>query len=398
MPLGEPIAATLAAAAARTMPRRTSLPRRTFLSRKKMSGAGLVRWLTPAPERRLHEKISDEGSYIACYHPAMQRRNFVKLVGGSALWPLAAQAQQPAMRRLGMLILGAPDDSFGKGIATTFTGELASLGWHEGANLRIDWRWYGADAALAERQARELLALGPDALVAGGNPAVEVLRRQTKSIPVVFAVISDPVGMGYAASLAHPGGNLTGFSSYDPPVYTKEFQMLTEITPPASTIAALYNPATAPYASRMVGAVQAGAKSLGVVVRDAPCHDEAGIEAVMISLAQGGNGGLVALGDIFTQVHREAITGLALKYKIPTVVNTRQIAESGGMIGYVLDIPDLFNRAAVYVDRVLKGAKPADLPVQLPNKFELIINLKTAKSLGVKIPPSLIATADRVIE
>ena len=316
-----------------------------------------------------------------------------------ATWPVLARAQQRGTRRLGLLILGVPDDAFGKDIFAAFTRDLAVLGWQEGVNLHIDWRWYGADAALAERQAAELIALNPDVIVAGGNPAVEVLQKQTKTIPVVFAVISDPIGMGYAASLAHPGGNMTGFSSYDPPIYTKELQMLTEITPPATTAAALYNPQTAPYASRMVRAVTNAAKSIGVAVRDTPCRDDTEIEAVVAALAQGGGGGgLLVLGDIFTQVHREAITSLALKYKIPTVVNTRQITESGGLIGYVLDIPDLFSRSTIYVDRILKGEKPGDLPVQLPTKFELIINLKTAKALDVAISPALLATSDRVIE
>jgi putative ABC transport system substrate-binding protein len=199
-------------------------------------------------------------------------------------------------------------------------------------------------------------------------------------------------------SLAHPGGNLTGFMSYDPPIYTKQLQMLTEISPPATIVAVLYNPETAPYASRMLRAIDDAARSIGVTVRDAPCHDDTGIEAVMSGLASSGGGGLLALGDVFNQVHREAIVALALKYNIPTVVNTRQITESGGLMSYALDIPDLFRRSAAYVDRILKGERPADLPVQAPTKFELIINLKTAKVLGRAIPPSLIATADAVIE
>jgi putative ABC transport system substrate-binding protein len=322
------------------------------------------------------------------------------LLGGAVVaWPRAARAQQQgATRRLGFLGLGLASDTFGKNIIAAFLQGLGALGWTERVNLHIDWRWYGADATLGERQAAELIALKPDVLLAGGNPAVEKVRQQTKTIPVVFALISDPVGMGYVDSLAHPGGNTTGFESYDPPIYTKELQMLTEITPPASTVAILYNPETAPYASRMVRVMEDAAKSIGVAVRDAPCHDDTGIEAVMASLAKGGGGGLLALGDIFTQVHREAIVALALKYKIPTVANTRQIAESGALISYALDIPDLFRRSATYVDRILKGEKPAELPVQAPTKFELLINLKTAKALGITVPNKLLATADEVIE
>ena len=268
----------------------------------------------------------------------------------------------------------------------------------EGIDLHIDWRWYGANATLGKAQAAELIALKPDVLLVGGNPAVEEVRQQTTALPVVFALVSDPVGMGYVESLAHPGGNITGFMSYDPPIYTKQLQMLAEIAPPATIVAVLYNPETAPYASRMLRALNDAAGSIGVTVRDAPCHDDTGIEAVMSKLASSRGGGLLALGDVFNQVHREAIVALALKYKIPTVVNTRQITESGGLMSYALDIPDLFRRSAAYVDRILKGERPADLPVQVPTKFELTSNLKTARALGRTIPPSLIGTADAVIE
>jgi putative ABC transport system substrate-binding protein len=329
----------------------------------------------------------------------VKRRKFMTLLGSAAAWPVLAHAQQRGERqRLGVLTLGLASDAFGKGIIAGVLQGLDALGWKERVNLLIDWRWYGADAALAERQAAELIALKPDVILAGGNPAVEKMRQQSKAIPVVFALISDPVGLGYVDSLAHPGGNFTGFESYTPPIYTKELQMLTQITPPASSVAILYNPATAPYASRMVRAMEDAAKSIGVTVRDAPCHDDDEIEAVFAALPRGGGGGLLALGDIFTQVHREAIASLALKYNVPTVANTRQIAESGALISYVLDIPDLFRRSTTYVDRILKGERPADLPVQAPTKFELLINLKTAKSLGIAVPPTLLALADEVIE
>ena len=211
----------------------------------------------------------------------MKRRDFLSVLGGAVVaWPFAARAQQQsAMRRLGFLSLGLPDDAFGKNNTAAFLQGLAALGWKEGVNVQIDWRWFGADAALAEHQAAELIALRPDMILAGGNPAVEKLRQQTRTIPVVFTLVSDPVGLGYADSLSHPGGNFTGFESYTPQVYTKELQMLTQITPPAATAAILYNPATAPYAGRMVQMMQDAAKAIGVTVRDAPCHDDAGIEA-----------------------------------------------------------------------------------------------------------------------
>jgi putative ABC transport system substrate-binding protein len=330
----------------------------------------------------------------------MQRRDFIVLLGGAAAaWPFTARAQQPAeMRRLGFLCLGLPIDPFGKGMMDAFAQALSALGWKEGANLHIDWRWYGADAALAKRQAAELIALKPDVLLAGGNPAAEGVRQQTKTIPIVFALVTDPVGLGYVQSLAHPGGNITGFSSYDPPLYTKELQIFTEINPPASTVAVLYNPETAPYARRILRAMEDATQAMGVTLRDAPCHDDNEIEAVMVSLASGGGGGLIALGDIFNQVHREAIVALALKYKIPAAVNSRQIIEGGGLFFYGPDFPDLFRRSAAYVDRILKGEKPVDLPVQAPTKWQLVVNLKTAKALGIEIPAKLLFTADEVIE
>jgi putative ABC transport system substrate-binding protein len=327
------------------------------------------------------------------------RREFISALGGATVWPFAARAQQAErIRRIGFLATGLESNPLSKDYANAFLHGLDALGWKDGVNLHIDWRWGGVDAQLMARQAAELVALAPDVLLAGGNLAVEPLREQTRTIPVVFALVSDPVGMGYVQSLAHPGGNITGFSSYDPPIYTKQVQMLTEITPPAETVAVLYNPESAPYAGRMVRAMADAAKALGVVLRDAPCHDDGEIQAMMNALARDGHGGLLALGDAFNQVHSQAIISLALKYRIPTVVATRQFTESGALMSYTIDIPGLFRRSANYVDRILKGAKPSDLPVQQPTEFEMAINLKTAKALGVTIAPSLLATADEVIE
>jgi putative ABC transport system substrate-binding protein len=330
----------------------------------------------------------------------MRRRDFITLVGGATViqFVSALAQQQAGVRHLGFLSVGLGNDAVGKDIIAAFLQGLNALGWKENVNLQIDWRWLGADAGLAERQAAELVALKPDLLVAGGNIAVDVLRQQTRAIPLVFALVSDPVGMGYVESLAHPGGNSTGFTSYDPPNYTRQLQLFTEIIPPAKTVAVLYNPKTAPYASRMLLAMQEAANSIGVVVRDAPCHDDAGIEVVMAALAKEGAGGLLLLGDPFTQVHQQAIITLALKYKIPTTVTSRPMMESGGLMSYIVDIPDLYRRSSTYVDRVLKGEKPADLPVQNPDKFQLVINLKTAKALGVTVAPHLLNNADEVIE
>jgi putative tryptophan/tyrosine transport system substrate-binding protein len=329
----------------------------------------------------------------------MRRRDFISVLGAAMTWPLAAGAQQRSgqTRRLGFLSLGLQNEPFTNANSTAFLQGLTALGWKEGFNLQIDWRWHGADAALAESEAAELIALKPDVLFAGGNPAVEKVKAQTSTIPVVFALVSDPVGMGYVDSLAHPGANITGFMTYDPPIYTKQLQMLVEINPPARTVAVLYNPETAPYASRMVQAIEQAAKSIGITVRNAPCHDDAGIEAVMASLAQN-SGGLLTIAEIFNQLHGQVIGGLALKYKIPTIVFTPQMIANGGLISYTIDFPDQFGRSASYVDRILKGEKPLDLPVQAPTKYKLTINLRTAKALGLSIPSALLAIADEVIE
>lgn len=330
----------------------------------------------------------------------MRRRDFIQ---GAAILaiappsPVRAQSQG-VVRRLGFLSLGVPSDVFGNTLQVTFTQRLHALGWDEDVNLHIDWRWYGADAALAERQAAELVALKPDVLLAGGNPAVEKVRQHTKTIPVVFALVSDPVGMGYVESLAHPGGNVTGFMSYDPSIYTKQLQFFIQIKPPATTVAAIYNPQTAPYASHMVQAMKDAAGSIGVTLRDAPCQSDADIEAVMSALAQQGSGGLLPIAEIFNQMHRKTISALALKYKIPAVVFTPQMIEDGGLISYATDLFDLYRRSADYVDRILKGERLANLPVQAPTKFKLTINLRTAKALGLTIPAALLAITDEVIE
>jgi putative ABC transport system substrate-binding protein len=324
----------------------------------------------------------------------MRRREFITVFGGAVAWPLAVRAQsQGGVRRRGFLSVGVLSDPFGNNIQVAFTQGLRVLGWNEDVNLHIDRRWYGADAALAERQAAELIALKPNVLLAGSNPAVEKIRQQTKTIPVVFALVSDPVGMGYVDSVARPGGNITGFMSYDPSLYTKQLQLFTQITPPAVTVAVIYNPQTAPFASHMFQAMKDVAGSIGVTLRDAPCHNDADIETAIAALAQERRGGLLPIGEIFNQMHGKTIGALSLKYKVPTVVFTRQMIESGGLILY-----DIIGRSADYMDRILKGERAANLPVQAPTKFKLTINLRTAKALGLTIPTPLLATADEVIE
>jgi putative ABC transport system substrate-binding protein len=251
---------------------------------------------------------------------------------------------------------------------------------------------------LFERYAAELVASGPDALLAQGSPSVVALRRLSGKIPIVFTMVSDPVGQGFVESLANPGGNVTGFSDFNPLMAGKWLEILTQMTPPVAQVAVLYNPATAPYAGRMMRAVEEAAPSFAVTVRAAPCRDEVEIDAKLAALAQQGGGGLLVLTDLFNIVHRDAIIRAAAQHRLPTIYFARSFTSAGGLMSYGIDYADLFLRSAVYVDRVLKGASPRDLPVQEPTKFELVINLKTAKARDITISPTLLATADAVIE
>jgi putative ABC transport system substrate-binding protein len=275
---------------------------------------------------------------------------------------------------------------------------LSALGWHEGDNLHIDWRWAGGDPALFERHAAELVALAPDLIVCAASPAVAALRRHTATIPIIFAVVVEPIVQGFVASLARPGGNITGFSAYDPPMAGKWLEMLTQLNPPVAHVAVLHNPATTPYASSMLGTIEEAAKILAVSVRAAPVADEAGIEVMMTKLAAEQRSGLLVLPSAFTVRYRDAIVASAARHRVPAVYPFREFATSGGLMFYGVNHPELFRRPASYVDRILKGAKPADLPVQAPTKFELIFNLKTAAALGVTVAPSALGTADPVIE
>jgi putative ABC transport system substrate-binding protein len=328
----------------------------------------------------------------------LQRRDVIAMLGGAVLLPLRARAQQPErMRRVGVL-MGGPNDPLGQMRAAALVQGLGALDWHDGGNLRIDWRWAGGDPALYERYAAELIALNPEMLVAWGSPSVAALRRQMSTIPIVLVNVTDPVGQGFVESLAHPGGNITGFTDYDPPMAGKWLGMLTQITPPVARVAVLFNPATAPFAGLMMRVIEETAPSLAVSVRTAPCRDDAEVEALMAGLAREERGGLLVLPENFNIVHREVIITLAARYHLPAVYPYRFFTTIGGLMSYGIDPIDLFRRGASYVDRILKGANPADLPVQNPNKFELVINVKTAKALGLTIPPSLLARADELIE
>ncbi|HEY8873607.1 MAG TPA: ABC transporter substrate-binding protein [Stellaceae bacterium] len=301
------------------------------------------------------------------------------------------------MPRLGALMVDA-NGPLGQERAAALVQGLGAHNWHEGGNLRIDWRWGGGDPALFPRYAAELVALGPEILLAHGSPSVAALRRETSTIPIVFTGVVDPVGQGFVESLARPGGTITGFSAYDPPMAGKWLGMLTQISPPVARVAVLYNPATAPYAGLMLRVIEETAPSLAVAVRAVPVGEIAEIEAMMTDLAREERGGVLVLPDPFTVAHRDAIIALAARYRLPAVYAYSSFAASGGLMSYSIDPNDSFRRTATYVDRILKGAKPSDLPVQNPTKFEMVVNLTAAKALGVTIPPSLLAAADEVIE
>jgi putative tryptophan/tyrosine transport system substrate-binding protein len=330
----------------------------------------------------------------------VQRREFITLLGGMAGWPIAARAQQPdRMRRIGVLMGFSSSDTEGKARTAAFVQGLGAQNWYEGSNLRIDWRWGGGDRSLFQRYAAELVSLGSEVLVAGGSSAVvETLQRQTTTIPIVFVAIADPVGQGFVASLANPGSNTTGFSNYDTPMAGKWLEMLKQITPAVTRVAVLYNPRTAPYAPSMLHTIDEAAPSFALAVRAAPAKDAAEIAVTMAGIAQEEHGGLLVIPDISTTLHRDAIIALAARYHLPAVYPYRYFTALGGLMSYGIDANDLFRRAASYVDRILKGEKPAGLPVQFPTKFELVINLKTAKALGMTVPQSLLVAADEVIE
>jgi putative tryptophan/tyrosine transport system substrate-binding protein len=329
----------------------------------------------------------------------MKRRELVILLGGVArAAPFGGRAQQPIrIQRVGVL-MGGSDDPLGQARANALVQGLDALNWHDGGNLRIDWRWVGGEPALYERYAAELIALDPEVLVAWGSPGVAALQRRSSTIPIVIVNVTDPVGQGFVESLARPGGNITGFTDYDPPMAGKWLGMLTQMIPPVAHVAVLFNPATAPFAGMMVRVIEESAPSLAVTVRTAPCRDDAEIEAIMAGLAREERGGLLVLPENFNIVHGNAIITLAARYRLPAVYPYRFFTETGGLMSYGIDPYDLFRRAASYVDHILKGAKPADFPVQNPNKFELVINLKTANTLGITIAPSLLDHADEVIE
>jgi ABC-type uncharacterized transport system substrate-binding protein len=328
----------------------------------------------------------------------MRRREFITLLGGAVAWPRAARAQQPErMRRIGVLMNLGSDDAEGQARNAAFLQGLQELGWTVGRNVRIEYRWGAGDAELFRRHASELVALAPDVILAGGGAVVPSLLQATRTVPIVFTGTPDPVGAGFVESLARPGGNATGFTIFEYGTSGKWLELLKEIAPHVTRAAVIRDPAIAAGVGQL-GAIQFVAPSLGVELRPLGVRDAGEIERVVTAFARSSNGGLIVTGSALAVVHRELITTLAARYRLPAVFPSRSFVTVGGLISYGPDSIDPYRQAAGYVDRILKGEKPADLPVQAPTKYELVINLKTAKALGLDVPPTLLARADEVIE
>jgi len=328
----------------------------------------------------------------------MKRREFITLAGSAAVWPLAARAQQPErMRRIGVLQSLAANDPEGQARLAAFAQGLQQAGWTIGRNVQIDTRWAAGDAEGFRRYAAELVALAPDVILAVGAAAVGPLQQATRTVPIVFVNTSDPVGAGFVESLARPGGNATGFLLYEYGTSGKWLELLKEIAPRVTRVAVLRDSALAAGIGQL-GAIQAVAPSFGVELRPVDVRDAPETERAVAAFARASDGGLIVTGSTLALVHRDLIVTLAARHKLPAVYFQRVFVTSGGLISYAPDQIDQFRRAGGYVDRILKGEKPADLPVQAPTKLELVINLKTAKALGIEVPPTLLARADEVIE
>jgi putative tryptophan/tyrosine transport system substrate-binding protein len=330
----------------------------------------------------------------------MKRREFIILFGGAAAaWPLAARAQQAAPASLiGVLMEHAESSAAAQSWLAAFQDELAKLGWKDGSNLRIELRWSAGDPELLRTFAKELVDLRPAAILSRGTSETNALMRETRTIPIVFAAVSDPITSGFVANLARPGGNVTGFTNVESTLGGKWVELLKEIAPGTTRVTLLFNPATPATLQFYLPSIQTAAQSLVVQVSDAPVRARDGIEEVIAAIARDPGGGLIAMPDPFTGTNLGLIVALAASYRVPAISYPPLYAQSGGLISYGVDFTRLFRLSAGYIDRILKGAKPADLPVQLPTKLELVINLKAAKALGLTVPLALLGRADELIE
>jgi len=328
----------------------------------------------------------------------MRRREVITLLGGvAAAWPFAARAQQSdRVRRIGWLG-GAADDAYSRGLLSAFRQGLQQLGWIDGRNVQIDVRFGAGDSVQIRKYATELIALSPGVILASGSSATQLLLQETRTVPIIFAIVTDPVGSGYVASLSRPGGNASGFMQFDNSLSGKWLELLKQIAPNVTRVAVLWDPTVAS-AIGQFAVIQSVAPSLGVDVRPINVSNTSETERAIAAFASQPNGGLIVTGSALTISQRELINTLAAKHKLPAVVPNRFYITDGALISYGVDFIDQHRRAAIYVDRILKGEKPADLPVQAPTKYELVVNLKAAKALGVAIPPALLAQANEVIE
>jgi putative tryptophan/tyrosine transport system substrate-binding protein len=330
----------------------------------------------------------------------MRRRELIALLGSAAIiWPLASLAQQvDGMRRIGVLMQYRESDPEGRRRVEVLEEALQRLGWAKGRNLHVDYRWAGADSDRFRLHAADLVRLRKDAIMAVSSPAAKALQRETRTIPIVFTQVSDPVGQGIIENIGRPGGIITGFTNYDPEISGKWVELLKEVAPSVTRAAVVFNPEVAPYTSLYLRSIEAVAPSIGVKVITAPVHDDAETEAAFAKHASEQGGGLIMMTDAFISVHRKQVIGLAARFALPAIYPYRYYIADGGLMSYGIDQLEQWRGAAIYIDRILNGEKPGDLPVQAPNKYGLVINLKTAKALGLTVPPSLLARADEVIE
>jgi putative tryptophan/tyrosine transport system substrate-binding protein len=328
-----------------------------------------------------------------------KRREFITLLGGAAAaWPLAARAQQAAARRIGVLMAVAADDAETKAELAGFREGLARLGWIEGRDIHIDYRFAGGNPERFSVFAKELIALHPELILVQSTPVTAVLQRETRAIPIVFVQVSDPIGAGFVASLSRPGGNVTGVIQYEPGIMGKWLAMLKEIAPRLARVAVLSDPRTNVSHDYFLRNTMAAASPLGIEVISNPFDNVADLERSIRSFGRQDNGGLLVLPYNFTIVHRNRVIALAAEHRLPAVYAFRYFVTDGGLMSYGINLVDVFRQSAAYVDRILRGAKPADLPVQVPTRYETVLNLKTAKQLGLTVPPGLLVAADEVID
>jgi putative tryptophan/tyrosine transport system substrate-binding protein len=329
----------------------------------------------------------------------MRRREFIAGLGGAAAWPVVVRAQQAdRVRHVGALMNGVPGDAIGQGDLMAFRQGLMELGWIEGRNIDIELRWPGGDVERAQTFAKELVGLRPDVLIGRSTPTTAALKQAAGTIPIIFVNVAEPVEQGFVQSLARPGGNITGFTNFEASIGGKWLQLLKEVDPRIARVAVIYNPQTAPFAGLFLSSVQTAAPTFVVETVAMPIRSEAEIEAALTMFARQPPGGLIAIPDTFTVQHRDLIIALTARHRVPALYANLISTPIGGLMAYSVDTRDLMQRAATYVDRILKGANPANLPVQQPAKFQLSINLKTAKAIGLDLAPTLMARADEVIE